>query len=159
MIIEYGDMWDQWGNTDLFVITTNAYICNDGKLAMGRGMARDAKINLPSIDFRLGCTIKCRLDCGITYSGVTGDYNFVTLLQDGQEVAAFQVKRHFKDNADIPLIRKACQGLCEWIAQHPKPVRVDMNFPGIGYGGLSEAEVFRAIGHVLPDSVHVWKKG
>jgi len=47
MILEYGNMWTAWEQSDLFLITTNACVKPDERLVMGAGIAKQAVEKLP----------------------------------------------------------------------------------------------------------------
>lgn len=57
-----GDMWQQYEQADLFLITTNSALRRDGALVMGRGIARQARERFPGLDAALGQEIQQR--CG-----------------------------------------------------------------------------------------------
>lgn len=150
MILEYGNIWSAWDASDLFLITANSYIRRDGALAMGRGIAKEARDRLPGIDLTLGEAIRRR--CG--HKGVYG--LLVSPQWPKAKLGLFQVKRHFASRADTIIIEKATSLLHEWSLSHPH-TRVDLNFPGIGWGHLSVSDVLPIIER-LPDTVHIWRK-
>lgn len=49
MILEKGNMWDVFGNTQLFYITTNPIVNANGEAVMGRGIALEAAKRFPTI--------------------------------------------------------------------------------------------------------------
>ena len=55
---EFGNMWDAYGECDLFCITTNSTLTNDDRLIMGGGIAREALDRFPGIDLACGAAIK-----------------------------------------------------------------------------------------------------
>jgi hypothetical protein len=61
----------------------------------------------------------------------------VVLADD--RVGAFQVKRHFKDDAKLELIKASCLVLINEIIRD-NPVQVHLNYPGIGNGRLTVAQ-------------------
>lgn len=145
MIIETGDMWQIFNQTDLFCITTNSTITRNDRLVMGRGIALQARNKLPNIDLYLGKQIKFHRDYGLVIVS-----NFRPQL-----IAAFQVKYHWREFADLSLIILSTDKLKTYITK-TKPLRVDLNYPGIGNGKLNEADVFPLIVE-LPDCVHIWR--
>lgn len=143
MKLERGDQWQIFNQTDLFCITTNSTIRNDGCLVMGRGIALQAKNKLPGIDRYLGQLIN-------------GLYGLITIDHfKPQKIGAFQVKFHYRDKAQIELIRYSTSRLQRYIDTY-NLARVDLNYPGMGYGHLSESEVMPVIA-ILPDCVHIWR--
>ena len=102
------------------------------------------KLDFSSIDLYLGQRINQRL------------YGLVTILNfKPQLVAAFQVKSHYSEPASLDIIKFSVQKLVEYI-RIVSPNRVDLNFPGIGYGRLDEADVLPLLLE-LPDCVHIWR--
>ena len=146
-IYEFGDMWSVWEETDLFLITTNASLGGrNGALAMGRGIALQARNRLRGIDQLLGSAI-----------GTSGRRYGLLISPKWPKVklGLFQVKFDYWDPAVPELIRLSTDLLMAWLKEHPG-VRVDLNFPGIGYGKLPIAIVLPIIS-VLPRSVHIWQ--
>ena len=151
MILEHGNMWDVFGKTDLFIITTNSFIKANRSLVMGRGIALEARTKIPNIDFKFGNKIA-------ETCGHLGKYGLIIVKQhdsQSQSVGAFQVKRHFQDKADGNLIAISTLMLKQ-LADKYTNYRFDINFPAIGFGKLKVGEVMPIISS-LPDNVHVWQ--
>jgi hypothetical protein len=150
MILERGDMWDVFGRTDLFMITTNPIIRKDGGVVMGRGIALEAKKRFPSLPYDFARAINPKL-CGgyqaVSPTGVIRHYK-------GQLVGFFMVKSHWNRPAELDIIEDSVTNLSEW-AHHLG--RVDLNFPGVGNGKLRREDVLPII-EQLPDNVHVWEE-
>lgn len=144
-IYEYGNMWNVLPDvTDVFVITTNSYIKNDGSVVMGRGIARQVRDRFDGIDKEAGQKIQHN-----------SFYGFKPVSKKkGTFISFFQVKRHFKNKADLKLIQKSADSLAEQ-ARKDLDVRFDLNFPGIGNGKRDVAEV-KPILDGIPDNVHIW---
>jgi len=149
MILQYGNMWSVWPETDLFLITANSFIKRTGQLVMGAGIARQARDRFPGIDTTLGQAI--RETCGHL-----GEYGLlISPRWPAARLGLFQVKYHWNTEALPELIHQSADQLTEWASAHPD-CRIDLNFPGIGNGRLSSEQVFPII-EQLPDSVHVWQ--
>jgi hypothetical protein len=150
MILERGNMWDVFGNTELFLITTNPIVNGQGLAVMGRGIAKQAADRFPTIraDFAEVINNPTRVwECD-----VIGRY-------DDQLVGFFMVKDHWAAPARIDIISKSVDDLVQWIEESDNPLsRVDLNFPGIGNGGL-DRELVLPIIEQLPDNVHIWEYG
>lgn len=150
MILETGNMWEVWGSTDLFCITTNSTVKPDGRLVMGAGIAQEARDSIVGLDARLGRMI------GFNHRPygllVLQDLARYKVLQP--RFGALQVKYSFSQPADINLICSSLASLFIYIAKNCS-CRVDMNFPGVGYGNLTVEEVWPIVS-LLPDNVHVW---
>lgn len=140
-----GDMWSAFDAVDHFVITTNAFIKNNGALVMGRGIAKQVRDKYIGVDLIAGDMIKSA--CGhLGFYGVIGSPN--------SQLWLFQVKRHFQTAAELDLIEESARMLAErarvW---HNKTFA--LNFPGIGNGRLDYAQV-KPLLDVLPNNVTVW---
>jgi hypothetical protein len=142
MILEHGDMWSVYDETDIFCITTNSTLRGNGALVMGRGLALEAKRRFPGIDKIFGREVSIRGE----------KYGFVMVANS--KLAAFQVKYHYWDKADLHLIKHSTLSL-NWSARNAPYWRFDLNFPGIGNGKRTAEEVLPIIQY-LPDNVHVW---
>lgn len=125
--------------------TSNSYITNDGCLAMGKGAALTVKNSYPDIDRDFGRVLKDKH---------LKDYHVSWLRPPG--IGAFQVKRNFKDRASISLIRDSATVLNEFAKLHPNDV-IQVNFPGIGYGGLDFDDVYSVLKQQCPqDNITFW---
>lgn len=143
-----GDMLSNIPVGALVFITTNAYIRRDGCLVMGRGAAAQAArlwTELPKLAGNVVTHMKrygCRFVCGI---------------HDDIHLGIFQVKYHFKDQADLSLIEWSCQDLREKALANPERT-VRLNFPGIGWGGRTVGAVKPILEKYFSDvpNVEVW---
>jgi hypothetical protein len=142
---KFGNMWSVYEETDAFCITTNSFIKKSGAVVMGRGIAKTARDRFEGLDRRLGEKIQNKC-------GDLGSYGLVT---SSNKIVAFQVKTHFKEKADLSLIAKSSL-LLRQIANRNSGKRFDLNYPGIGNGGLKISKVKPAV-EVLPENVHVWR--
>lgn len=138
-------MWNAFHDTDAFCITTNSYIRNDGELVMGRGIAKVAKQTFEDLPKAFGE----KIDHLETYGLIPSNRNEI------DKFVAFQVKTHFRNQADLDLIGKSAEGLLQMAEKYPDK-RFDLNFPGIGNGGRKQDEVMPII-EDLPKNVHVWR--
>jgi hypothetical protein len=147
---ERGNMWNAFEDTDAFCITTNSYIRKDGEVVMGRGIAKQTKKLFGDLPLALGNKIKERC-------GHLGTYGVLpTNRNENDKFVAFQVKTHFKNDATIALIENSAKLLGRMAFKYDDK-RFDLNFPGIGNGGLDQSEVKPVITDFLPDNVHVWR--
>jgi len=135
---KYGNMFDELKpNNNLFVITTNSYIRKDGCLVMGRGAAKQLKDRFPKIEKYAGDYIKSfqkRKDDD-------DDYCFFTLKYEHHHIGFLQVKRFFKDDADLELIWDSIDCMQRFVEMAPWIKKVNINYPGIGFGGLTKKKV------------------
>src|SRR6476619_1193586 len=99
MILERGNMWDVFGKTDLFLITTNPIVRKDGAIVMGRGIAKQARERFPPLPHLFAKSYKEAIDHQAyddilmpTNVGIIGGF-------DGQLIGWFMVKNHWKEPA------------------------------------------------------------
>lgn len=146
-----GNMWDVFGNTDLFLITTNPIQRQDGAVVMGRGIAKQMKDRFPEFPYDFGQylqNLKSYVSALPPRVGVVGRY-------DDQLVGYFMVKDHWRDVALPNVIAESTKHLQDIAANYQ---RVDLNFPGIGNGRLKREDVIPLL-DPLPSNVHVWEYG
>lgn len=143
---KFGNMWNTYDNADNFIITTNSYIKNNGALVMGAGIAKQARDKKNGIDKYFGNLIE--KECG--HLGVYG-----TIIPNKTKIGLFQVKKHFKNKADLSLIINSMNQLRAY-AEIFNDEEIHLNYPGIGNGKLKICEVEPIIQH-LPDNVNIWR--
>lgn len=141
-VFKQGNMWESYDISDMFIITGNSFIRNNGSLAMGRGIALETRNRIPKIDKFFGKMI-------IDKCGHLGIYHLLKY----NKIYLLQTKIHFKDPSSIQLINDSVEKLKKII--HPQVV-INMVFPGVGYGGLDKAEVFHTCLSNLPRNVTIW---
>lgn len=148
MILEYGDMWQIYDKTDLFLITANSTLNSRGELVMGAGIAKQAKYRYPQLPKMFGTKIiRHKSD----FYGLMVCWEMMPEIKIG----LFQTKYNWEDKSPPNIIFKSTYELLVF-AEHYTTMRVDLNFPGIGFGGLTKAEVMPIVS-ILPDSVHIWE--
>ncbi len=150
MILEKGNMWKVFDESDLWLFTGNSYINQKDELVMGRGLALVVKERFPELPKNIGGYIK------MLSGGHLSAYGLV-LWQHDRGMGVFQVKRHYQDKAQLSLIGFSCIKLIEYLRRRLDIKRVDLNFPGIGYGRLDRSQVLPIVSE-LPDIVHIWEK-
>ena len=152
-----GDMWTAYETSDLFLITTNSTIRKDGALVMGLGIARQAKERFPGLNVAMGAQIQ--VICGNPSAALRPGQGIYGLLISPRwpeaRLGAFQVKRHWCQQADLTLIEKSTTALMHW-ATCRADRQVCLNFPGIGNGRLSRTAVLPIL-QQLPDNITIWE--
>lgn len=148
MILEKGNMWDVFFHTDIFMITTNPIIKNDGSVVMGRGIAKQAKERYPDLPFDFGKRLLEEPPHDRSCVGYIGHYEETPIWY-------FMVKSNWMRPAELDIIR---QSVFDMTHVYPTLLnkRIDLNFPGIGNGQLLRRDVLPLL-EVLPDNVHVWE--
>jgi len=90
----------------------------------------------------------CRLEFGFSEYGI--------LYDEESKIGAFQTKFHYRTPSPIALVEFSAIMLVGF-AKVIKPVNV--NFPGIGLGGLQREEVFNLLKEIWwSDDIIVWEK-
>ena len=139
-------MFEHRGKVPIFV-TTNAMINTHDELVMGRGAAKQLATLIPSMPGYWGHHIRMQAANGRTAYGV--------LYDDYHQVGIFQVKWHWKNDADLNLIANSCRCLIEMVKARNWQA-VYLNYPGIGNGRLKLEQVEQVV-NMLPETVHLWR--
>jgi len=153
MQLERGNMWSIFFDTDIFMITTNPIIKKDGGVVMGRGIALEAKTRFPDLPYDFGDELK--ISQNYQEEPRVGYIN----TYEQTQIWYFMVKEHWAAPASTEIIHESVQKL-NWY--HNKRynewqnIRIDLNFPGIGNGGLPREQVLPLLLN-LPDNVHIWE--
>ena len=169
----------------LVAITTNALVGRRGYAVMGKGVALQAAQHWPGIDRVLGERVLGeRLKAQEGAVGGGGGGNHVHLLTacassigafgvgfahtvgytvggvDGLmapwHIASFPVKRHWKNSADVELIRRSCDelrmlvGYIDAAERGFSDKRIALPRPGCGAGGLAWSDVREIVERGLP---------
>lgn len=143
-------MWNYFDKADLFLITTNSFIANNGELVMGTGIAKQAKEKYPSLPLAAGKVIL--ESCG--HLGLYGCY--ISKKWPKGKIGLFQTKKHWQEKSTVDIIKRSLFDLDFWlIGRHDKVVC--LNFPGIGYGGLERSEVLPLL-EFLPANVWIYQQ-
>lgn len=154
MQLRRGDMWSVYDEADVFLVTTNAVLTRDYRLVMGGGIAKEALERYPGLDWLWGYRLYSRY--WQVYERQQLPIYGVLWPINGEKLAAFQTKRHWREKADLDIITNAAWRL-RLVAERYPDKRFHLNFPGIGLGGLRPEEVQPTLA-MLPDNVVVWKK-
>ena len=143
-----GEMMNRIGmDNEVVLVTTNSFITKDKKIVMGRGAAQQLKESYGGgIDKLFGTYLK---EHHLQRYGV-----FIFM---GEALGVFQVKYHFREKADLELIKYSTAMLTQHTMDFPH-ITFNLNFPGIGYGNLTREEVLPII-QFLPDNVVIWEYG
>ena len=141
-IFRTGEMFHASG---YLIVTTNSFLTSEVKLVMGRGAAWVLKMKVPGIDQVFGKMIS-------ESCGHLGRYGLLFHRRFG----ALQVKYRFDEKARLDLIEFSLEKLTEKAEESPSST-FNINYPGIGNGGLRKPEVRPLLG-ILPDNVFIWEK-
>ena len=141
-IFKTGEMFHARG---FLIVTTNSFLTSEMKLVMGRGAAWRLKMKVPGIDRIFGNMVS-------SLCGHLGRYG----LLFHQRYGALQVKYRFDEKARVDLIEFSLRKLAEVARKSPES-KFNVNYPGIGNGGLRKHEVSPFL-NVLPDNVFVWER-
>jgi hypothetical protein len=131
------------------MFTGNKTIKQNGALVMGRGAAKEVRDSYPGIDKLIKC------DQPVTFVKVPPKFPQLPEFALDQYLGYFCVKDHYAESADIALIEESVQLLTKH-ALRLKQVTFHLNYPGIGAGRLSIADV-QWILEPLPDNVWVYQ--
>ena len=130
-------LWKNPGNPGMIVVTSHASVMEDGKLYLGYGEAQEAIKRIPDIEYECGHMVINQAPDGV--------YGFLPVRpsKPAQRIIGFglfQTQRSLEEEADPDLIRYSMECLRHFVAEHAD-LKIRMNFPGVGEGGLSVDEV------------------
>jgi len=137
------NLFDQ--DADAICLTTNGVVKENGRAVMGAGNALQARKIWPDIDKKLGRLLEdggnnCHI---IIYRRVKNPYY----------VVSFPVKYHWRDLADLDLIRRSAHQLMDLVEEQGWQ-RVILPRPGCSCGGRDWAtEVKPILVHILDKRV------
>lgn len=135
-----------WTTPDIYLFTGNPITKANGAIVMGRGAAKQVRDTFPGIDKVFGQQV---LEHG-------RDISLIWLKgSDRQYIGWFKVKEHWKLPADLSVIAASANALAITAATYPTRV-FHMNYPGVGNGKLTEADVAPYL-EVLPDNVLIYR--
>ena len=166
MKYQYGDLMDHLSDYRTVFITTNAFIKNNGELVMGRGIARACAKRFPTLPVVAAARISGGL-YGLIPDVYVEEYDPALYGSSDQPqriaIGLFQVKFNWWDNASLELVEHSTRMLSHlakteaFIPENPTmELRYAVNYPAIGNGHLSKADVEPII-ETMPDNVDVWQ--
>lgn len=136
------------------VVTTNCVVKKDGSLVMGAGAALDLCNYDPEAPKIFGSMISYH--DFILANSPRGKIKYGCKFYDEKRLGIFQTKYHYKDSSVIDLIEYSANVLKNFAISRHNDI-FNLNYPGIGYGGLDKDDVHDVI-RMLPENVHVWVK-
>jgi hypothetical protein len=126
------------------IVTASSFLTSEGKLFMGKGLARDLKIKVPGIDQIFGSMV-------LENGGHAGRYGLLVYEKSG----VFQVKYRFNERANLELINFGMERVREF-AQETNYI-IHLEYPGISEGELTKEEIGPIVA-TLPGNIYVWEK-
>lgn len=161
---QFGDMWQCWNAPhSAFIITSNAYINQRRELTMGRGIAEQLRNRDRRWATFFGEYILHLKEQGQErYGCLVWDTDRLKKRLGGYRspacwIGVFQVKYHFRDPA-VPELIEHSVGMLRYVASQHRRRTFNLNYPGIGFGRLTET-VVEPLLRPLPPNVHVWRFG
>lgn len=149
-------------NEDLVILCTTNGCIHRGRqaLVMGKGAALTMKSLALNSDRMAAIDILKRVQEGIAWfrgsQGTLDIYEYYLCKigkWNGATLGGIQVKAHFAQKADLDIMRESLSRLETVAVKHPFTT-FRLNYPGIGAGGLSKAQVLPMI-DCLPNNVEV----
>ncbi len=157
MRLQQGDIWTALEDPRAVIcVPANSFIRKNGELTMGAGFALAAAQHYPHLARQAGFALG--------FSGLhlrRFGFRIVTNSPktDGKPtyVGLFQTKLHFKDPSSVDLIAESTDQLRQYALKGKHHTVLHLPFPGVGLGGLAEAEVMPIL-EDLPDNVVIWTR-
>ena len=159
---EYFSIWFMLGKSDAICVTTNGFVVRDKKTrkprgVMGRGVAYQAKVWLPDIEYRLGKHLIHNGNC----PGILGKVQETAIVsfpvKRAEDQYPCELVSHARNRflpgdlvpgyllkADLDTILKSANGLAELIKEY-KWNRIVLPKPGCGAGELKWGDVAKII--------------
>jgi hypothetical protein len=131
------DLWKNPGNPGMIVVTSHAFVQEDGRLFMGYPPAAEMTKRIPDIEFQCGRQVQAR--------AVDGVYGFLPVRPSLPEqrivgFGLFQTQVRWDEHQDPELIKYSMECLRQY-SEDNSNLKIRMNFPGVGDGGLPVDEV------------------
>jgi hypothetical protein len=131
------ELWKNPGNPGMIVVTSHAAVEADGRLYMNYGLGSEAVRRIPDIEIQCGQQVQNHL--------VNGYYGFLPVRpsRPDQKIIGFglfQTRYHWSDPPAPELIHYSMECLRRYTEENAQ-MKIRMNFPGIGEGGLPVDEV------------------
>lgn len=145
MNIISGNIWDCWKKPlHSLVVTTNQVIWQ-GKLVMGAGIAKEAKIRFPDLPKLMGLAI----------AGMTEPYY---LIECPQQIVCLQTKIDWRKPSPLDLVEESVKRL-GILAEKNRSRVYNLPRPACGMGGRSwEKEIKPICKKYLGSNCFVWSK-
>jgi hypothetical protein len=141
----------QKGIVNTLGFSANAVIKHDGSLITGAGAALAIKKAFPGVEDTLGLKLRPER----WYPGIQKDYHLLIAepTDSSPRIIAYQVKRHWVNEADLNLTIKSLHMLKQYIQEHPE-ITIAINCPTIGCGGLASQKetIFNMVEAILSDT-------
>jgi len=149
-----GDIWNV--DADAICITTNGVVKKNGECVMGRGIALEAANRYPNMPKKLGELIqKYGNSVHIIGNMIRESLLKIHGITAFTYVLSFPVKHHFKDIADLDIIKQSCIDLKN-LADIMSWQKVVLVKPGCGCGKRDwETEVKPIVSELLDDRFEV----
>lgn len=126
-IVIQHDIWQAYSEGYTICICTNGFIKKDGSNVMGRGLAKDASLEIPYLPALLGDNLR-------------KEGNKVFWFET-ERIITFPTKQNWWEKSDLDLIEKSCNELAELVKNNYSKFKRNVVFlpiPGIGNGGLKK---------------------
>jgi hypothetical protein len=132
------NIFDNLDKFDTICVTTNGCIKSNGRLVMGKGIAKEFKDRYVTIDTVLG-------------NLVNNSGNKCYFIQEEDiNIISFPTKNNWRDKSDINLIKKSCLQLVD-LADKYNLSRIALPRPGCSNGWLDWKYVKEEIKNLLDD--------
>jgi hypothetical protein len=148
------ELWKNPGNPGMIVITSHASVEEDGRLFLGYRPAQEAVRRIPDIERQCGSQVLAQ--------AIDGVYGFLAVRPWVPEkrvvgFGLFQTQISCDQAPDPELIKHSMACLRDFAQQHSN-LKIRMNFPGVGEGGLAVEEVAPLL-VPLPPTVTICHQG
>ena len=141
-----GDIWSVWPN-EVVVVTTNGVLNKANQLVMGKGIAAEALLRVPSLAYEAGEAI---LVNGLRY--------YMLTWVSTHSIILLQTKLHWRDPSPLDLVEESLELFGQYAETHENKMFHAPRF-GCGNGRLDwEKQVRPLCEQYIPDNVTIWSK-
>lgn len=142
---------------NVIVFTGNLTLKSNGHAVMGSGIAAEIARIYPSAPLWIGDQLKECYHCHSNgYDAISQQKKPLrAFFYAGLNLAMLATKKHFSERSSIKLIREGVTVLRNECLIREEKI-FNLNFPGIGLGGLKKEEVLPII-EELPSNCIVWE--
>lgn len=142
----HGNIWRLVGIADAICVTTNAIVKSNGALTMGAGIAKEAVMHFPGIQFNLGKAVQ-----------QFGNIPVIGTVKEGTRIVSFPTKNDWKDPSDMFLIKRSAEALVD-MANRFNWKYIALPRLGCGLGGLQWEDVSKILSPLFDDRFVICSK-
>lgn len=151
MIIEHGDIWCIYYETNVFAFAANSELNSTGEMAMDEGIALQVRYRIPGVARRSGFALRASMK----ELGVYGVLDATPELQMKPRILAFQTQIKSGTPLNLKVMATSADAIAKIMKAH-RDWRIDLSEPLFHGGGVRHEDVYKLLKN-LPNRLHVWR--